>query len=53
MHCGYYAAQLVQIASGHKEIQGEFALRFPVQRADDFAQIVNLSVGGTRPCACF
>jgi len=53
MHGGRDAAQFIQTARGHKEAQRIFPLRFFVERADDFAKIIDLAVRGSGTSAGF
>ena len=53
MHGGRDAAQLIHTARGHKKAQRVFALRFFVERADDFAKVIDLVVRGSGPSAGF
>ena len=53
MHGGRDVAQLLRAAGGQQQAQRVFALRLLVERADDFAQVIDAAVGGLRAGAGF
>ncbi len=48
MHGWRDAAQFIHAACGHKEAKRELALRLLVERTNDFAEVIDLRIGGAR-----
>ncbi len=53
MHSGYDVAQLLLTASCQQQPQGVFPLGLLIERADDFAQVIDMVVGSFRARAGF
>ncbi len=53
MHSGSDVAKLLWAAGGEQQAEREFALRLLVERADDFAQVIDVVVRGLRACSGF